>query len=164
MTAPKWTYYRRRPAASVLASMGIISPSIDIDRVLAGLQVPVQEIQPEAFEKVGLPGKKAASFPKDGWVTFYVTADATLYERRTYLAKLLGHLLLHSNTRVWAYPMLEKSPQRTEASIYAADLLIPRDMLDKAVLRLKNPTIQNLTQLFKVPEEWIKTRVRRLNG
>mgnify|MGYP001567997187 CR=1 FL=1 len=149
-------------AAQVLAKFDIAEPVI-----------PVQEIaQREGLTIVYFPpntetSKKVSGFFDPKTKTIYVNSDDPPARQSFTIAHELGHFELdHSPDKYNVLPRfaspIDKDPTEQEANCFAANLLVPNDMLQKIINRY-NLTKQDTTllaDLFGVSTDVIKYRLK----
>jgi Zn-dependent peptidase ImmA (M78 family) len=124
-----------------------------------------------------------ADFPEDENVSGFIDAESkAIYvnaaeppSRQLFtIAHELGHWLLHKDQVMEGrqYRVLTREPldapkpaMEREADGFAADLLVPKFMLDKYYRDARvRPTRASLARIFGVSEEMIKYRLRNLYG
>jgi len=158
-TLVKPNYARvKREAFRLLDEFSITTPPVDPVKIARGVGVTVYFVKFE-LEKQNISGffdcdERAIFVNKDEWAL-----------RQTFtIAHELGHKILHEE---WArssdYRVLMRDqdyngdePHEKEANAFAANLLVPRFMLDQY---WKSLTVEQLSQLFAVSVPMVKIRL-----
>ncbi|HYP57343.1 MAG TPA: ImmA/IrrE family metallo-endopeptidase [Beijerinckia sp.] len=148
----------KREALRLLDEFSITTPPVDPMKIARGVGVTVYFVK-FAPEKQNVSG----FFDCDERAIFVNKAEWPLRQTFT-IAHELGHKVLHEE---WArssdYRVLLRDqdyngdePHEKEANAFAANLLVPRFMLDQY---WKNLTLEQLSQLFAVSVPVIKNRL-----
>lgn len=150
----------KRTANRVLEDNSIISPPISPREIAENNGIEVEFV---AFKQ----HKEISGFFDFDKNKIYVNSEEP-YNRNTFtIAHELGHYFLHKS-------LFEKDPEKykvllrtpvaktidpleTEANTFAANLLVPKYMLDKY---RKYATVEELAELFTVSQEVIRMRLR----
>lgn len=102
---------------------------------------------------------------RDNSVRIIVNSEDIVTRRRFTIAHELGHFFLHHNGYEIEY--LDKrsnttNPEETEANRFAAELLMPEDLLRREYDKLMFPTARQLSRVFKVSEQAMSVRLKSL--
>jgi Zn-dependent peptidase ImmA (M78 family) len=147
----------RRKAADLIWTNNYTSPPVDAERIarLQKLQVLFATFNDEVKDKV-------SAYAEPNRV-IYVNSEQPPEHKNYAIAHELGHFLLHPGyVESKKYQLLlrntfgdGKSVEEKEAEAFAAELLVPRRMLD--MLRNKDP--ESLASLFVAPIEVIRAQL-----
>lgn len=156
----KPNYQKAKQAAlDILKSQGLIEPPMNPAEIARNLGVNVFFVKfsdPEVAENV-------SGFYDAGEDAIYVNKDEAPKRQTFTIAHELGHRILH---REWAesteYKVLLRQdgnsvdPIEKEANAFAANLLVPRHILDKYY---RYAGVEKLSELFAVSVPTIKNRL-----
>ncbi|TMJ20132.1 MAG: ImmA/IrrE family metallo-endopeptidase [Alphaproteobacteria bacterium] len=148
----------RRKAAELISKNRLTSPPVDAERIarLEKVSVLYAGLNDEVKDKV-------SAYAEPNRV-IYVNRDQPPEHKNYAIAHELGHLLLHpSYVESSKYQLLlrntfvgaGKSNEEKEAEAFAAELLVPRKLLDR--FRSKDP--ESLASLFVAPIEVIRAQL-----
>lgn len=157
--------YRRaeREALSVLKEFGLEEPPVDPVRIAEQLGVPVRFV-----EFTGETDRNVSGFYDCETNQIWVNKHEFPLRQTFTVAHELGHKILHEE---WAksdnYRVLLRDPSKTdwdpieqEANVFAANLLMPRRMLDQYY---KLP-VEQISRLFAVSVPAVSHRLAFLYG
>jgi Zn-dependent peptidase ImmA (M78 family) len=167
ITELKRPNYRRAQAEALrlLSEAGIVEPPVNpikIAKDLVGVKVDFVTFTPEEQNISGF-------YDAEGNVIFVNSEEYPLRQTFT-IAHELGHKVLHED---WAksseYKVLLRNPDESsvldfreqEANAFAANLLMPRFMMDRYWEKL---SVSELSQLFAVSVPAVKARLSFLYG
>jgi Zn-dependent peptidase ImmA (M78 family) len=145
-------------AADLISRNGITSPPVDAERIarLEKVSVLYADLNDEAKDKV-------SAYAEPNRIIF-VNRDQPAGHKNYGIAHELGHFLLHPGyVESGKYQLLlrnvfvgsGKSKEETEAEAFAAELLVPRRLLEK--FRGKDP--ESLASLFVAPMEVVRAQL-----
>jgi hypothetical protein len=149
----------RRQAARLLQSAGVSREPVSLRDVVSALNL-------EVVRAAGEPFFCEAALEPVGDGHQIVLRGATSEQRRRFtIAHEVGHFVLHPQRLA---PERGGDPgnaawqqQEREADQFAAELLMPEDLLREAVVR-HGPDVSRLADQFQVSRPAMQTRLRRL--
>ncbi len=150
-------------ALMLLKSFEIRGPVIPVDEIAQREGIAIQYFRPDHDKKL----EKVSGFFDPDSKTIYVNSADTPTRQLFTIAHELGHFELQHNPSQFdvlyrfATP-IDKEPVEQEANCFAANLLVPEEMLAK-IMKKYNLTandFQTLADLFGVSAEVMKYRLR----
>lgn len=157
-----------------LSAEEILKRSGQADKVPVDLEKIIKTIKvykhPRTFEDIENIEKREVAglvlLSGDDIGIFY-DIDASIEQKRFIISHEIGHCCLHGDTLKDGYiEFLHKdgyeNNHETEASIFAARLLIPEEPLISIYNKLILPTLDGLADIFEVPKHLMKCRLMGL--
>lgn len=143
-------------ANTILRHFRIDSPSVPVDQLVVMMGVSLRfDAALDCSGEVRVVGQDA---------TITVNAAEPPLRQRFTIGHELGHLMLHSvDQPLYRDKTFEGGPRETEANKFAAAILMPLWMVERAVL---NPRLDEraLATLFEVSERALGIRLEQLAG
>jgi len=151
----------KETAQKVLNDNYVISPPIDIFDIANSYGFQINELD------FGEEYNKVAGFITPKKRVIYINKNDSENRKKFSIAHELGHWLLHKKeleTMPEKYAILlriplgqtENDPIEKEANCFAANLLVPKDMLDKH----KGKDINEIAEIFAVSKDVIGFRMK----
>ncbi|KAA6405516.1 hypothetical protein DPQ22_04210 [Candidatus Tokpelaia sp.] len=162
----------QKKAAEILKEYRITKPPIDPEAIAEemGVDVRYADFSPDISKKIS----GFIRFNRDSGNAPQIIVNKAVSPRRKIftIAHELGHYLLHrdyaeDDNRYQVMPRSNfypegKPPEEQEADCFAANLLVPEDMLRKYSAYASIETIEKLAGIFAVSKEVILDRMRFL--
>ncbi len=139
---------------------------VDMDKVVETLGIYKAARDFSDIEKIEKRGKISGLVVLMGNdVKIFFNSNDELREKRFTAAHEIGHCCLHGDSLMNDYiEFLHKdgfeNEHETEASIFAAKLLIPKGALKMVYNELLEPTVSALSRIFQVPEKIMEIRAK----
>ena len=150
-------YKRFLNASEVLDHYGFNSVPVDVVGLCKTLGISVEESDLTDFENQIGGEKISGILYMDGHGTgkIYVNKDEADVRKRFTIAHELGHYYLHFNGTSGTFVSLRRSrsARETEANRFAAQLLMPDNLLYKESARSFFPSVSRLAKQFDVSNE-----------
>lgn len=152
----------------LLKKHNLLFPPVSLDRILQREDIKYIE---KDFEDLDLEENVDALIYKDDDIKFIVVnSKAHLYnERKRFsIAHELGHLFLHFSDNQKQYVAFrsqilgENRIEETEANIFAANLLIPDEMVEQEYFEMEVQFLSILAKKFKVSKAAMKLKLDEL--
>lgn len=159
----------RRKACELLASAKIRKAPIDVERLASLLKVRIH-YEPFEGQVSGMVHRQ-----KDGVAIIGVNSTHSIGRQRFTIAHELGHLMLHEDETLHVdekspigfrneQSSLATSTTEIEANQFAAELLMPKEILDKKIEMIPDnmeseDAILELAEYFKVSEQAMTLRL-----
>ncbi len=143
-------------ATHVLRLHDVQIPPVDVVSIADRIGISVRY--------VASPGWLGACRINEAFAKVWVDSAAGEIDRRVILAHEIGHILMHSmghqyrDLEFWSYI---KDPKEMEAYWFAAELLVPLNMLGPVVGAVRRTTSE-LACLFHVPTSVMGSQLERL--
>ena len=142
----------------VLKSAGIKDAPVDLERVLAYLRLHHERpwhLSADVWDGLIRPAR--------GRTRFKAHERAATGRERWRLAHEIGHHVLHGDQPVPRQVQWEKNELELEADLFAAELLMPAPLLEKAVKGYEGHIdIEELARQFRVGRQEMEKRLRQL--
>jgi Zn-dependent peptidase ImmA (M78 family) len=150
-------------AVTVLSQLEINDPIVPVDEIAQRQGLSIKSFKPDDDEEM----KKVSGFYDPESKTIYVNADDAPTRQLFTIAHELGHMMLgHEPGKFsvlyrFATP-IDKDPIEQEANCFAANLLVPKNMLTDTMRRygLTENDTKPLASLFGVSIEVMKYRLQ----
>lgn len=148
-------------AAGILKKYNITEPFVDLHKITRGegLHIAIVQLKPEWENNI-------SGFYDDGTKTIYVNRNISAARTRFTIAHELGHYLMHKDyIKSEKYKVLmrrndwsinDKPDVEKEADAFAANLLVPLEILEKY---RDKATVPQLKDLFGISEEMLGYRL-----
>lgn len=155
-------------AADLLKKYNIDSAPVDLNKILSkeGFTLSVVDLS-EVEKQRGGEISGLLIVDKEG-KGIAVNKNDSLERRRFTIAHELGHYYLH-NTEVKnnngniSFYRQERNPSETEANTFAAELLMPEELVRMQHKKLMVPYLSDLATAFDVSKEAMHIRLKILN-
>ena len=153
---------------SLLKKHNLLYPPVSLDKILEGENIKYLE---KDLSSLGLDDNIDALMYKDKDVNILAVNSRThlYYERKRFsIAHELGHLFLHFTDNQKYYIAFrnnqgtEGKQQEIEANIFAANLLMPDEMVEHEYFELDLPILSTLAEKFKVSKAAMKIKLDTL--
>jgi hypothetical protein len=145
-------------AKSALKASGIKDAPVDLERVLAYLRLHHERpwhLSQDVWEGLARPGR--------GRTRLKAQERAPTARERWRLAHEVGHHVLHGDHPVPRQAQWEKNELEHEADLFAAELLMPEALVEKAVKELEGRIdIEEIARSFRVGRQEMEKRLRQL--
>jgi hypothetical protein len=145
-------------ARSVLKTSGIKDAPVDLERVLAYLRLHHERpwhLSTDVWEGLTRPTR--------GRTRLKAQERAPTARERWRLAHEIGHHVLHGDQPVPRQVQWEKNELEHEADLFAAELLMPGSLVEKAVKDLEGHIdIEETARTFRVGRQEMEKRLRQL--
>ncbi len=145
-------------AKSTLKSAAIKEEPVDLERVLAYLRLHHERpwhLSADVWEGLARPAR--------GRKSFKTQERAPTARERWRLAHEIGHHVLHGDHPVPRQAQWEKNELEHEADLFAAELLMPEGLVEKAVKDLEGQIdIEETARSFRVGRQEMEKRLRQL--
>jgi hypothetical protein len=146
-------------AKSALRSSGIKEAPVDLARVLAYLRLHHERpwhLSTDVWEGLARPATRGRTRLKR-------QERAATARERWRLAHEIGHHVLHADQASPRQPGWEKNELEHEADLFAAELLMPEQLVEKAVKELDGQIdIEETARTFRVGRQEMEKRLRQL--
>ncbi len=142
-------YYRGLADRHVLDA-GVTEPPVSMERLAAGLGIPVRAVPLPAFFT-------AALIDKDGLPVILLNTAVGDKARRDALAHIIGHMLVILDDPEAVYPR-DQTPDHRLADVVARGLLMPDHMVKDQSMKWFND-YRYLARLFGVTEDEMADRM-----
>ena len=143
---------------SVLKAAGIKEVPVDLERVLAYLRLHHERpwhLSTDVWEGLARPTR--------GRTRFKAQERAPTARERWRLAHEVGHHVLHGDQPAPRQVQWEKNELEHEADLFAAELLMPETLVEKAVKDLNGSIdIEEAARTFRVGRQEMEKRLRQL--
>jgi hypothetical protein len=143
---------------SVLRSAGIKEAPVDLERVLAYLRLHHERpwhLSADVWEGLARPGR--------GRTRFKAQERAPTARERWRLAHEIGHHVLHGDQPAARQVQWEKNELEHEADLFAAELLMPEQMVEKVMKEYEGHIdIEEAARTFRVGRQEMEKRLRQL--
>lgn len=156
----------QRLAEETLKKHGMHAPIVNVFAIAQREGLSLKEFSPSEVEL-----ENVAGFFDPASKTIFVNKTDPAYRQTFTVAHELGHYLLgHDASKYgvlprWQAPGAEKEPEEKEADCFAANLLVPEEMLKKTMreygLTLKDEEI--LARMFGVSKDVMHYRLLRVS-
>lgn len=154
-------------AEATLIKHGVSSPIVNVFNIAQSEGLTLKEFSPEDGELANVAG-----FFDPASKTIFINKDDATNRQTFTVAHELGHYLLgHDATTYgvlprWQNPGIEKKPEEKEADCFAANLLVPEDMIKKTMREygLTDSDEEILAKIFGVSKEVIHYRLLRVRS
>lgn len=153
---PPWRLFRGYMGEPLVAALGIKGPPVDPIDIARRLGVHVHALshdQPETFH--------GAVSSTEGRADIWVRPGDPANRQRFTVAHELGHLLLHPYGQMYRDTTFSGSASEAEANRFAADLLMPKGMMQK-YLRITGGNLPSMARIFGVSLRAMEIRVDNL--
>ena len=145
-------------ARGVLKAAGIKDAPVDLERVLAYLRLHHERpwhLSTDVWEGLTRPTR--------GRTRLKAQERAPTARERWRLAHEIGHHVLHGDEPVPRQVQWEKNELEHEADLFAAELLMPGSLVEKAVKDLEGHIdIEETARTFRVGRQEMEKRLRQL--
>jgi uncharacterized protein DUF955 len=142
----------------VLKSAGIKEAPVDLERVLAFLRLHHERpwhLSTDVWEGLARPGR--------GRTRFKAHERAPTARERWRLAHEIGHHVLHGDQPAPRQAQWEKNELEHEADLFAAELLMPEALVEKAMKEFEGRIdIEETARKFRVGRQEMEKRLRQL--
>jgi hypothetical protein len=146
-------------AKSALKASAIKEAPVDLERVLAYLRLHHERpwhLSTDVWEGLVRPATR-------GRTRFKRQERAATARERWRLAHEIGHHVLHADHVSLRQTGWEKNELEHEADLFAAELLMPESLLEKAVKALEGQIdIEEIARVFRVGRQEMEKRLRQL--
>src|SRR5438093_6878295 len=146
-------------AKGVLKSAGIKEAPVDLERVLAYLRLHHERpwhLSTDVWEGLARPATRGRTRLKR-------QEKAATARERWRLAHEIGHHVLHADHASPRQTGWEKNELEHEADLFAAELLMPEQLVEKAVTELDGHIdIEETARAFRVGRQEMEKRLRQL--
>lgn len=146
-------------AKSTLKASGIKEAPVDLERVLAYLRLHHERpwhLSTDVWEGLARPATRGRTRLKR-------QERAPTARERWRLAHEIGHHVLHADHPSPRQPGWEKNELEHEADLFAAELLIPEGLAEKAVKSFEGRIdIEEIARTFRVGRQEMEKRLRQL--
>jgi len=143
---------------SVLKTAGIKDAPVDLERVLAYLRLHHERpwhLSADVWEGLARPGR--------GRTRLKAQERAPTARERWRLAHEIGHHVLHGDQPTPRQVQWEKNELELEADLFAAELLMPAPLVEKAVKEFEGRIdIEETARSFRVGRQEMEKRLRQL--
>jgi uncharacterized protein DUF955 len=143
---------------NVLKQAGIKEAPVDLERVLAYLRLHHERpwhLSADVWEGLARPGR--------GRTRFKAHERAPTARERWRLAHEIGHHVLHGDQPAPRQVQWEKNELEHEADLFAAELLMPAQIVEKAVKEFEGHIdIEEAARTFRVGRQEMEKRLRQL--
>lgn len=152
-------------AREILQKYKLKSFPIDVEGLCKSLGIEIQYVDFSAIE--GKVGKEisGAIQKRDGTYTILVNEDESDVRARFTIAHELGHYFLHVKDdprQIVTSFRRDRSSRETEANKFAAELLMPRELIEKEYLKMVIPVSDTLAKKFQVSKPAMRVRLDSL--
>lgn len=152
---------------SLLKKHNLLSPPVSLDKILEGENIKYLEKDLSVF---GLNDVDALIYKDKETNILAVNSKTHLYyeKKRFSIAHELGHLFLHFTNDQKHYIAFRNSQrtegkqQEIEANIFAANLLMPDEMVEQEYFELELPFLSTLAKKFQVSKAAMKIKLDSL--
>lgn len=145
-------------ARSVLKQSSIKEPPVDLERVLAYLRLHHERpwhLSTDVWDGLTRPGRGRTRLKRQ--------ERAPTARERWRLAHEIGHHVLHGGEPIPRQVQWEKNELEHEADQFAAELLMPDSLVEKAVKDLSGHIdIEETARTFRVGRQEMEKRLRQL--
>jgi len=145
-------------AKAALKSAGIKEAPVDLERVLAYLRLHHERpwhLSTDVWDGLARPGR--------GRTRFKAQERAPTARERWRLAHEIGHHVLHGDQPAPRQVQWEKNELEHEADLFAAELLMPESLVERAVKSLEGRIdIEETARSFRVGRQEMEKRLRQL--
>jgi len=142
----------------VLKSAGIKEAPVDLERVLAFLRLHHERpwhLSTDVWEGLARPGR--------GRTRFKAHERAPTARERWRLAHEIGHHVLHGDQPAPRQVQWEKNELEHEADLFAAELLMPEALVERAMKEFEGRIdIEETARKFRVGRQEMEKRLRQL--
>lgn len=139
---------------------------VDMDKIFEVLNLQKTASDFSEIEKMEGKGRISGIVLLDGDnVRIFFNKNDELEQKRFTAAHEIGHCCLHADgLKDYNVEFLHndgfENDHETEASVFAANLLVPKASLLNVYGRLLRPTIKGLSEIFQVPEKIMEIRLK----
>jgi Zn-dependent peptidase ImmA (M78 family) len=165
----------RKPQAAakkLLEELGITEPPIPVERIARHMGAEVR------YKKAERDISGFIARQDDGSFIIGINSFHHAHRQRFTLAHEIGHLCLHTSKKLYVdhvpkFRDVKSSqavdPEEIEANIFAAELLMPEEMLRSDIQSMRddlnaNEAIDRLAKRYQVSPEAMRSRLERLKG
>ncbi len=152
-------------ARNVLKTKKINNIPVDVEKICATLGIQIQYVDFSEIEnKIGKKISGAIQKSNQAY-TIFVNEDELSVRSRFAIAHELGHYYLHrqDDTREFITSFRgDKSSREKEANKFAAELLMPRKLLEQEYTRMVIPISDSLAKKFHVPKSAMRLQLDNL--
>jgi len=146
-------------AKATLKASAIKEPPVDLERVLAYLRLHHERpwhLSTDVWEGLARPATR-------GRTRFKRQERTATARERWRLAHEIGHHVLHADQASPRHTGWEKNELEHEADLFAAELLMPESLLEKAVKAVEGQIdIEEIARAFRVGRQEMEKRLRQL--
>lgn len=152
-------------ARKVLDKYDLNNLPIDVEKLCMDLKIPVHYVDFSSVERK--VGKKisGAIQKDDGAYTILVNEDESDVRIRFTIAHELGHYFLHVKDdprKIVVSFRRDQSARETAANKFAAELLMPKDLIKREYSKMVIPVSDTLAKKFNVSKPAMRNRLESL--
>ena len=148
----------QKRAKGVLKQAGIKDAPVDLERILAALRLHHERpwhLSTDVWEGLTRPGRGRTRLKRQ--------ERAPTARERWRLAHEIGHHVIHGGEPVPRQVQWEKNEIEHEADMFAAELLMPDSLVERAVKDLNGHIdIEETARTFRVGRQEMEKRLRQL--
>jgi Zn-dependent peptidase ImmA (M78 family) len=152
-------------AREVLKETQIVSLPIDVNRLCKFYNIRVLYVDFSSMENKTKKEISGAIQRHDGKFTILVNDNDSEVRARFTIAHELGHYHLHMKDvpgKIITSFRRDQSPRETEANQFAAELLMPRKLIEREYYKMVIPVSDTLAKKFNVSKPAMRIRLDNL--
>lgn len=149
-------------ARSVIKENSLCSLPINVEALCSSLGIEVQYVDFAAIESEVNMEISGAILKRDKVYTILVNEDDPDVRARFTIAHELGHYYLHmknDNRKIITSFRRDQSPRETEANKFAAELLMPKVLIEEEYDKMVIPVSDTLAKKFNVSKPAMRIRL-----